>query len=77
MPVHKLALGPVFKGLLVWEDRTMKAKQMTDNQTQTPNAYTVTREQIQAELAEIAAARAARLEARAEEYFDSWEDLEA
>jgi hypothetical protein len=31
---------------------------------------------LEAELAEIEAARAARLEARAEEYFDSWEDIE-
>ena len=45
-----------------------------NNQTPLPTVPILTTEQLLAELAEIDASRAARLEARAQEYFDSWED---
>lgn len=43
-------------------------------ETALPSVPVLTTEQLLAELAEIDAVRAARLEARAQEYFDSWED---
>ena len=43
-------------------------------ETALPSVPVLTTEQILAELAAIDASRAARLESRAQEYFDSWED---
>ena len=45
-----------------------------NNEPPLPTVPVLTTEQLLAELAEIDATRTARLEARAQEYFDSWED---